>query len=140
YSTGGDVVDRGRRARIEVVFRARNDEPRPIAMQPNDTLLVLDARGSKPRVIEAASLDPGPGVRLAADDEVIVAPRTTAEWSVVFELPEGDNPLLEARTFLVSWTYRIGDEIHEERTTFASRRPITDGWVLPRRTNRNRWR
>lgn len=138
YSTGGHLE--GDRARIQIVFRARNDEPRPIALQPSDTLLVFDARGKKPRVVEPARVDPGPGARLDANDEVILEPRSSAQWAVEFELPKGPNPLYEARSFLVSWTYRVDEEAHEERTSFVSRRPRSDGWILPERRHRPRSR
>ena len=59
--------------------------------------------------------------------DLVVAARSRAAFGVVFELPANQDPLAAVRSFDVSWTYALGQQRHQQLSSFrAGRHAHTD--------------
>jgi hypothetical protein len=134
YSTGAHLVDpsggrfRLRSAEVRMHFRARNDELVPLVVEPQNVLLVVAPKSANPAVFLPAWIEVDEKENTSEDGSIVVAPRSTASWDLVFTLPASEDPLRRVRSFLVSWTYRLGAMTFEERTRFVSVMRRGNGW------------
>jgi hypothetical protein len=123
YSTGARVVETwgpARSAELIVKFRARNDETVPLVMEPQNALLVVGPNRIEPVVMRPAWIDVDDPDRYQPDGSILVESGSTADWQVEFVWSGKRDPLRRLRSFLLSWTYRVGDAAFEESTRFAA--------------------
>ena len=140
YSGGADAIDESygslRAAELRMHFRARNDEPVPLIVEPQNALLVVAPESGTPAVVTPTWIEADDNERTTDDGSIVIAPKSTASWGIVFTLPARRDPLKRVRSFLVSWTYQLGPTAFEERTRFlAAKRPDND-WGAARAYSR----
>ena len=140
YSGGADAIDESfgalRTAELRMNFRARNDESVPMIMEPESSLLVVSPDSATPTVVAPTWVEAGDEERTTEDGNIVVAPNSTASWVIVFTLPARRDPLKRVRSFLLSWTYRLGPTPFEERTRFLAAKRRYDGWDAARSYSR----
>ena len=140
YSSGADATDESfgalRTAELRLNFRARNDESVPMIMEPQSALLVVSPESGTPTVVAPTWIETGDNARTAEDGSIVVAPSSTANWGIVYTLPARRDPLKRVRSFLVSWTYRLGPTAFEERTRFLAAKRNYDEWSAARSYSR----
>lgn len=123
YSTGARVVETWgptRSAELIVKFRARNDETVPLVMEPQNVLLVVGPNRIEPVVMKPVWIEVDDPDRYRPDGSISVESGSTAEWQLEFVVSGRRDPLRRLRTFLLSWTYRIGDAAFEQSTRFTA--------------------
>lgn len=131
YSGGADAIDESfgtlRAAELRLHFRARNDEPVAMVMEPQNALLVVAPESGTPTVLTPTWVE-ADNERSTEDGSIVVAPSATASWGIVFTLPARRDPLKRVHSFLVSWTYRLGPTVFEESTRFLAARRRDNDW------------
>ena len=123
YSTGARVLEAwgpARSAELVVKFRARNDETVPLVMEAQNVLLVVGPNSIEPTVMRPAWIEVDDPDRYLQDGSISVGSGSTADWQVEFVLSGSKDPLRRLRSFLLSWTYRIGESVFEESTRFVA--------------------